>query len=273
VPQAAKPSNPRRDVEGYVLLTLLLLVSLLMIAAAVILPTITFEIRRDKEEELVHRGVQYSRAIRAYVKKTGRYPVRLEELQQAGGLKFLRKMYKDPITGEDFKLLHQADIMGITNKIPNLNGANSGFGDNTQPASDNTDSGDNAGNLNTEPNAQTAVQKAQNAPQAGNPPRLSSIGTMNTGAPQGMLIFGVASKSKRQSIREFDHKNHYSDWLFFYDPKYDRGLEIKGPTSLTPVAVGQVGTPVQSLTGQPPGTSGPNPPQTPSASQPAEQQQ
>jgi len=65
----------------------------------------------------------------------------------------------------------------------------------------------------------------------------------------GLLIFGVASTSKAKTIREFDHKNHYKDWLFFYDPKYDRGLEIKGPTSLT--------LPSPSLLAQPAGQGQP----------------
>jgi len=61
----------RRNEDGYVLLTLILMVSLLILAAAAIVPTISFEIRRDREEEMIHRGVQYSRAIRIYFKKLG----------------------------------------------------------------------------------------------------------------------------------------------------------------------------------------------------------
>src|SRR5579863_9298494 len=104
------PTGRRSAERGYVLLTLLLFVALLTIAAAVAAPSIAFRIKRDREEELVHRGVQYSRAIRNFSKKTGRYPARLEELQDANGLKFIRKLYKDPITGRNFKLLHMADL-------------------------------------------------------------------------------------------------------------------------------------------------------------------
>ena len=66
--------------------------------------------KRDREEEMIHRGVQYSRAIRRYVKKTGRYPTRLEELENTNNIRFLRKRYKDPITGKDFKLLHVGEV-------------------------------------------------------------------------------------------------------------------------------------------------------------------
>ncbi len=59
------------------MLTLLLMMALMIIFAAAIVPSITFDIKRDREEEMIHRGVQYSRAIRAYYKKFGRYPPRL----------------------------------------------------------------------------------------------------------------------------------------------------------------------------------------------------
>jgi type II secretory pathway pseudopilin PulG len=130
--------------DGYVLLTLLLVVSLLAIA-------FTYSIyydkkfalaqrRRDQEQELIHRGVQYSRAIRAYYKKFGRYPTRLEDLDNTNNLRYLRKHYKDPITGKDFRLLHYGDP-GVTlggsfgggvipgaNTVGQMNGSTSGSG-------------------------------------------------------------------------------------------------------------------------------------------------
>src|SRR5215471_17820256 len=100
----------RRAESGYVLLVLLLSLALMIIVAAAVAPTISFDIKRDREEEMIHRGVQYSRAIRGYYKKFGRYPVKLEDLESANNLRFLRKRYKDPITGQDFKLLHFGDV-------------------------------------------------------------------------------------------------------------------------------------------------------------------
>ncbi len=106
-----RPLHPlRRQEEGYILLTLLLMVSLMTIAAFAVLPTIAFEIRRDREEEMIHRGVQYSRAIRSYYKKFSRYPTRLEDLDNTNNLRYLRKRYKDPVNkNRDFKLLHYGD--------------------------------------------------------------------------------------------------------------------------------------------------------------------
>jgi hypothetical protein len=63
---------------------------------------------------MIHRGVQYTRAIRAYYKKLGRYPTRLEDLENTNNLRYLRKRYKDPLNCrnskcQDFKLLHVGD--------------------------------------------------------------------------------------------------------------------------------------------------------------------
>jgi len=49
-------------------------------------------------------------AIRRYVKKTGRYPSRLEELENTNNIRFLRKRYKDPLTNKDFKVLHVGEV-------------------------------------------------------------------------------------------------------------------------------------------------------------------
>src|SRR6266496_707061 len=96
--------------RGYVLLALLLFVALLSIGVFTTIQKIDFQIKRDREEELIHRGVQYSRAVRKYFKKFGRYPTRIEELESTNNLRFLRKRYKDRVTGKDFKPLHMTDV-------------------------------------------------------------------------------------------------------------------------------------------------------------------
>src|ERR1700730_10270148 len=105
-------SRPARfpSQRGYILLSLMLFFALLAIAALAIAPSITFQVQRDREEEMIHRGVQYSRAVRRYFKKFGRYPTRIEDLENTNNLRFLRKRYKDPITRQDFKLLHFGDV-------------------------------------------------------------------------------------------------------------------------------------------------------------------
>ena len=131
---------PHRREGGYVLLTLLLMVALMGIFAMMVMVPIKFEMRREREQEMIHRGVQYSRAIRAYYKKYGAYPTTLQNLDNTDNLRYLRKHYKDPITGKDFRLLHYGDP-GVTlggsfgggvipgaNTVGQMNGSASGSG-------------------------------------------------------------------------------------------------------------------------------------------------
>lgn len=114
---AMRPTNrglsKARSQRGYILITLIFFVAILVIAALAIAPSIIFEAKRDREEEMVHRGVQYSRAIGKFVKKSGHFPNRLEDLENTNQVRFLRKRYKDPITGKDFKVLHQGEVQLI----------------------------------------------------------------------------------------------------------------------------------------------------------------
>jgi type II secretory pathway pseudopilin PulG len=105
--------------EGYILLTLLLVVALMSIGVlfGFIIP-IKFAYQRDQETEMIHRGVQYSRAIQGYYKKFGRYPTKLEDLDNTNNLRYLRKHYKDPLSCkngkcQDFRLLHYGEP-GVT---------------------------------------------------------------------------------------------------------------------------------------------------------------
>src|SRR3984957_3363772 len=208
----ASNSHTRRGEKGYILLALLLIVALMIIATAIILPSITFEIRRNREEELVHRGVQYSRAIRAYYKKFGRYPTKIEDLESSNNLRFLRKRYKDPMTGKDFKLLHYGEVKMTLGGIgggtipgaspigsptaPNASGGPGGLGQ-TSSFGGNTFGGNGASGANSnspiQPNAAnpTTGTDASNSSGPGtgststgtNPSGTSSTGTTSSSTP------------------------------------------------------------------------------------------
>src|SRR6266849_3949262 len=112
-----KLQNPQRTQRGYMMITLMLALALITIGLLTVLPKLSQQIRRDREEELRHRGTAYMRAIQHFYKRLGRYPMRIEELESTNNLRFLRKRYKDPVnrdraTGQDkdFKFLHQTDI-------------------------------------------------------------------------------------------------------------------------------------------------------------------
>src|ERR1700740_3178922 len=134
----ARPQNRSR---GYILLTLMLFLSLLAIAALAILPDVVNQVKRDREEEMIHRGVGYSRAIRRFYKKFGRYPTKVEDLENTNQMRFIRKRYKDPVNNEQsFRILRPGDpaLVGLqmTRLIP---GATPGPGSSpTQPAGQQT---------------------------------------------------------------------------------------------------------------------------------------
>src|SRR5208283_272266 len=119
--------------RGYLMITLMLALAMITIALLTVLPEIKQQIRRDREEELRHRGTEYMRAIQHFYKKFQRYPTRVEELENTNNLRFLRKRYTDPMridpaTGKekDFKFLHQQDILlnngPVLGQIPGLGG-------------------------------------------------------------------------------------------------------------------------------------------------------
>jgi type II secretory pathway pseudopilin PulG len=279
----SRPRTSRSGEDGYVLLTLLLILALMIIFAAAITPSITFEIRRDREEEMIHRGVQYARAIRAYYKKFGRYPTKIEDLENTNNLRFLRKRYKDPITGKDFRLLHfgevkltfSAGIGGGT--IPGANpvgspgglsgtggfgqtstfGAGSALGANlaspsgqNQPSSQNVRGGDN-----TQPGTDASESTTPPEGQGTSSGSASSggVGSISSAALGSQVfgggpIVGVVSFSKQATIREFNHKRKYNEWQFIYDPATDRGGLLMTPNQPPIMGFGQPGT--QNLGGQ-----------------------
>jgi len=103
----AQKRGERRSEEGYILLAVLFLVVMVLISLSIAVPKIAADIERDREIELVHRGKQYVRAIKLYYKKFGAYPPNLDALEKTNEIRFLRKRYKDPITGKDeWHLIH-----------------------------------------------------------------------------------------------------------------------------------------------------------------------
>jgi hypothetical protein len=277
------------------------------------MPTIAFEIRRDREQEMIHRGVQYSRAIRSYYKKFGRYPTRLEDLDNTNNLRYLRKHYKDPVTGQDFKLLHYGDpglsmtgsiggggIAGA-NSVSQMNGQAgsasafggsgsafsqpSSFGGNSNSAfgggsgfgggsslgggsnsafgggfgssgnsgtasSNNTSSGSGNQSTSSDPSQSGSGSSPDSTSTSGTSSGTSS-GQGNNQVFGGGPIVGVVSVSKKDTIREFNHKHKYNEWQFVYDPTLDRGGLIMTPNQ---PALQLGGTPPSQI-GQPAGSN------------------
>ncbi len=98
----------RRDGQrGFALLLIFAFAAIAAIGIYLELPRAVFESARAKEELLVERGQQYQLAIRRYYVKNKTYPQSLEALEETAGLRYLRRRYKDPMTGEeDWRLIH-----------------------------------------------------------------------------------------------------------------------------------------------------------------------
>src|SRR5947209_12470171 len=99
-PRRRTPQTRSND-GGYIIIAVLFAVALILIALTAALPAIGTQIKRDREDELIHRGHQYVRAIQLYYRKFGRYPASIDELKSTNNLRFLRREYADPITGKD----------------------------------------------------------------------------------------------------------------------------------------------------------------------------
>jgi len=237
-----KSSRSRSTESGYVLLAVMLAFTLILIALSIEAPRIAQQIKRDKEEELVHRGKDYATAIKRFVHKNGgRYPVSLEQLEDTNHIRFLRKKYKDPMTGEaDWKLVHfgEAQIV-IPTPNPGLPGSgNPGLQGSTQPGATTNQGLGGAqptGIAPTLAGGSQTVAQAPAQPQPGNTGQLGSLTTTNIGNGQtigGGQIIGVASVNKNQAIKEFNEKDHYDEWFFVYDLR----LEQSGGTGVTVAA-------------------------------------
>jgi type II secretory pathway pseudopilin PulG len=243
----------RSGESGYVLLAVMLAVTLVLVALSIELPRIAQQIKREKEEELVHRGKDYATAVKRFVHKNGgRYPLSVEQLEDTNHIRFLRKKYKDPMTGEsDWKMVHAGEAqINIPTPKPGLSGpggTNPGLSGPNPP-------GTNPPGANPPPSG--TAQLNPSGPGFGQPQGAGNLGSLNTsniGNGQtvgGGQIIGVASTSKKQSIKEFNDKDHYDEWYFVYDLR----LEQSGGTGIT-VAEPRVGG--SSTTGG--GTSGTSP--------------
>jgi type II secretory pathway pseudopilin PulG len=103
-------SNPasREDVPGFALIMVMVVAAVILVSLTVALPSIYQEGQREREEELMFRGLQYARAIAGFHQKFQRYPTSIQDLTKlTNGFRFLRKEYADPMTlGGKWRFIH-----------------------------------------------------------------------------------------------------------------------------------------------------------------------
>ena len=176
-----------RGQAGYAMAALLIALSVMAVMMTAVMPVWKHAARREKEAELVFRGQQYARAIGLCQRRAGPgvLPPDIDSLVKQ---RFLRKKYKDPITGGDFDLVRGA--LGAT-----------------QPGQ----GAQTAARPGQTPGGRGPVMPTPNpvAPPAG-----------GRGAAPGAVsgISGVVSKSKDESIRVYNGRTHYNEWVFMYVP-------------------------------------------------------
>ena len=160
-----RPATAPHPEDGYLLLTVLVLIFLVLLSLSVAAPRVAKEIQRDKESEAVQRGLQYQRAIKLYYKKFGAYPIDIKQLENTNQIRFLRKRYPDPLTGkDDWRLIHMGEAKvppmgmfgqplqsGLSSRStgPGINGAGSGGFQNTNATTGTSGDSSSIGNSNS----------------------------------------------------------------------------------------------------------------------------
>jgi type II secretory pathway pseudopilin PulG len=172
---------------GYAMAALLVALAVMSVLMSMALPVWRHDAQREKEEELVFRGQQYVRAIRLFQTKNQTLPTSVDILVQGH---YLRKKYKDPITNDEFIPIGPGTALPGQN--PSVPGAQRGG----QPGS--------AGQPGSTGSSSIRPGPTSSAPT-------SSMGGMVAG---GMM--GVVSKSKEESIRLYQGRNHYNEWTFLF---------------------------------------------------------
>ncbi len=167
---------------------LLVAMTVASVLIAATLPLLSTEVQRDKEDELIFRGLQYAEGIRNFRRRYGRYPNSLKEMYEMRP-RTLRKLWKDPITdSDDWGLITlTAGAPAIGAPVP---GGVSPGGQGLQPWTTPTP-----------------------APTASPTPSFGSSFGAPPAAPAGPIM-GVYSKSKKKSFKVYQGHDVYADWHF-----------------------------------------------------------
>jgi type II secretory pathway pseudopilin PulG len=173
--------------HGYAMAALLVTLAVMGVMLTVLLPAWSTQAKREKEAELVFRGEQYARAIGLFGRRfPNALPPSVDILVEQ---KFLRKKYKDPVTGEDFVYVGPGSALpgSVGQPVPPR-----GAGPGTAPA----------------PGGRAGAAPAPGGRTGATPGSGPGRGTVATG------VAGVASKSTDTSLRLYNGRNKYNEWVF-----------------------------------------------------------
>ena len=92
----------RKARAGYTLAFLMVMVAIMNIALAKATPVWSHLIQREKEEEMIFRGLQYAEAIRVFYVRYNQWPQKLTELTEDKGKgRTIRQLWNNPLAGPD----------------------------------------------------------------------------------------------------------------------------------------------------------------------------
>jgi type II secretory pathway pseudopilin PulG len=208
-------ARPRRSrgtsQDGYAMAALLVAMSVMAVMMTVALPVWNTQAQREKEAELVFRGEQYARAVMLYQRKfANALPPSVDVLLND---KYLRKKYKDPITGGDFQLLSGASVQANAG-VPggNVGGATTPGGPVTSRAGGAGSSTGGAASGAGRSSFQTGTSASRGTTGSG-----FGLGA-GVGAGAGGTvpggIMGVTSSSSAKSLRLYNGRGQYNEWTF-----------------------------------------------------------
>lgn len=113
-----KPAVRHSPQSGFAMLLVFALAAAVAILLYMELPRVAFEAQRNREQFLIDRGEQYQRAIQLFFRKTRTYPATLEQLESTNNIRFLRRRYKDPMTGKDeWRIIHMGPGGMLTDSL------------------------------------------------------------------------------------------------------------------------------------------------------------
>jgi type II secretory pathway pseudopilin PulG len=208
-PSRVDLSDVGREEAGYAMAGLLVLLACMAILASVAMPIWRTMEQREREEELVFRGRQYTHAIELYQRKfANAFPPSVDALVEQ---KFLRRKYTDPVNrNAEFQAITQAQLPQLLAKIGQSAAAAGG-----------------ASSPGTNPPASRTSASIGNILRGGTvsaqPTGTSSGGLGSTTSGVGGAVVGVVSKSGATSIRTFNGRTVYNEWLFVYSQPQGRG--------------------------------------------------
>ena len=108
-PLPCRCDQSRSGDRGYAMAALLVGISVMAIVLSMALPVWRTAVKREREAELVFRGEQYAHAIELFSRRNGGFPPSLDVLEKG---RFIRKLYKDPMTGEgEFQPVYLGQVL------------------------------------------------------------------------------------------------------------------------------------------------------------------